>query len=801
MSVVQGADAAPAWQMIFAALMAILLPETIALAAFSSMGVASDIAEQTAKDTADLAGNGMAAASALVLAIAFVIDTHRRPIYIKAPVALISACSLLATCALKYISYPWLGGFLCFGFAVACIAYLRLCHFLPVAVRGQEFFSAVAMSFVLAAFLLISAWIGWQGITDSAWSLSTRGRLAINNGAVYSYLLGNESWDYQSYCGINGTNISLPTTLTANQVAGIESACQKSETVWFLQWSAPCAMGICNSIAAAVCWVFSQASASLEFETESDAQHVKKVLKLCTSLIVLMLGMMYSAQYVSGADVTVSSALLALGAGSTSAILLFMLLEFGFDRLQQSALQDSLAKSLVWIVKSDWMKALVVGGLNVFVPILAFLDRIRQQVRKRTDLALRDDRDPFTKEGRQIVDEMSKWAWCNIFLKIDLLGELFVSLIVGMKLTNVFFSWLNETLASAGLSFVLLSALVLGVALVMFLCPIVPGSAVYLFAGVIFGAQSQLDGSVGFAMGVITASALSSLTKMIACCLQYGLGYMMGQSVKVQQFVGVDKVPTRAMEKILKQNGVKIDKVAILVAGPDWPTSVLCGILRLNVPQMLLGTMPVILVSIVPQVLVGALLTLEEGGSGIMGMVSSFVTLAAAVAQALAMFFFSYRIMKVIDEDGEALARPRTEHEAVAELTRREAAYVDALRHASEWQRMSWGQKLVVFLSALNLLLAGFVLAADYSVSEKFCFRSFSITSKINSDIELGGLGGNVLNLIMVAGWGALSIAFTGFVLHVLASKWLGRIARSQLRSDSADHANTIGKPFRRDTE
>ena len=39
------------------------------------------------------------------------------------------------------------------------------------------------------------------------------------------------------------------------------------------------------------------------------------------------------------------------------------------------------------------------------------------------------------------------------------------------------------------------------------------------------------------------------------------------------RFVGVDKVPTRAMEQILKQNGLKIDKVAILVAGPDWPTS------------------------------------------------------------------------------------------------------------------------------------------------------------------------------------------------------------------------------------
>jgi len=512
---------------------------------------------------------------------------------------------------------------------------------------------------------------------------------------------------------------------------------------------------------------------------------------------------MYSAQYVSGADVTVSSALLALGAGSMTAILLFMLLEFGFERLHQSTQEDGLTKNLVSIAKSDWMKALVIGGLNVFVPTLAVLDRLRQKIRRCTGLAPSDDTSPFTKEGRQIIGEMSKWAWCRIFLKIVVLGEIFVSLIVGMKVTYVFFSWLNETLAAAELPFAVLAFLVLGVALVMFLCPIVPGSAVYLFSGVIFGAQSQLPGSVGFPLGVISASALSSLAKMMASCLQYGLGYMMGRSVKVQQFVGVDKVSIRAMEQILKQNGLKPDKVGILVAGPDWPTSVLCGILRLNIPQMLLGTTPVILVSIAPQVLVGAFQTLADGKSGIMGMVSSSVTMAAAVVQALAMFFVSYRIMKVIEEDGPTLALPRPEHEAVAELTRKEAVYTEALRNASEWTNMKCGQKFLAFTSAACLLLAGFLLSTDFILSEKFCFRSFSITSSIGAAIEVGGLNGNVANLVMFAGWLALGIAFAGFLLHVVLSKWLAHAARSHLRRDSPDQpkGSTIGRPLKRDTE
>merc|ERR1712039_668888 len=101
-------------------------------------------------------------------------------------------------------------------------------------------------------------------------------------------------------------------------------------------------------------------------------------------------------------------------------------------------------------------------------------------------------------------------------------------------------------------------------------------------------------------------------------------GYAAGQLVKVQQFVGVDKVPTRAMERVLKERGMKLGKVCILVAGPDFPTSMLCGILKLNIPQMLLGTLPVILVSIIPQVLVGALLT-RTSGSNMWSLVSTAV--------------------------------------------------------------------------------------------------------------------------------------------------------------------------------
>merc|ERR1719182_653257 len=85
------------------------------------------------------------------------------------------------------------------------------------------------------------------------------------------------------------------------------------------------------------------------------------------------------------------------------------------------------------------------------------------------------------------------------------------------------------------------------------------------------------------------------------------IGYYMGKSVKVQQLIQVDKKFTRAIEQILDTRGLNLPKVSILVGGPDWPTSVLCGILKLNLFQCCLGTLPVIFVS-APCVIAGAFL-------------------------------------------------------------------------------------------------------------------------------------------------------------------------------------------------
>merc|ERR1719327_2619027 len=173
------------------------------------------------------------------------------------------------------------------------------------------------------------------------------------------------------------------------------------------------------------------------------------------------------------------------------------------------------------------------------------------------------------------------------------------------KATYIFLSWLNTELTDTPLAVVCILVFLIGST--MFLLPPVPGLPVYIFAGILLGAKGTQTPAVGFWGGIAIASFLSLFTKLCACVGQYMIGYFLGRSVKVQQLIGVDKVPTRAIEKVLKSRGLNPGKVALLVGGPDWPTSVTCGIIGVNIPQMLLGTLPVGTL-LIPCVLAGACL-------------------------------------------------------------------------------------------------------------------------------------------------------------------------------------------------
>ena len=111
MSVIHDVDATPPWQLVLTSLLLILLPEALAIALFSSIGVGATVAGFRASETMDMVGNGAACLCTLLLALAFVVDVHRRGIVVQIIMALLLAACFVATSALKFIGYPWLLAF------------------------------------------------------------------------------------------------------------------------------------------------------------------------------------------------------------------------------------------------------------------------------------------------------------------------------------------------------------------------------------------------------------------------------------------------------------------------------------------------------------------------------------------------------------------------------------------------------------------------------------------------------------------------------------------------------------------
>jgi len=260
----------------------------------------------------------------------------------------------------------------------------------------------------------------------------------------------------------------------------------------------------------------------------------------------------------------------------------------------------------------------------------------------------------------------------------------------------------------------------------MFLLPPVPGIPVYITSGIILPSQAR-NMSLGYYGGIALAVGLSVVLKLSAVAGQYSIGFFMGKSVKIQQLVAVDKVFTRAIEKILMRKGLDVGKVSVLVGGPDWPTSVLCGILRLNLFQCILGTVPVILVSS-PCVLAGAFMVgpRDKLSSSEEGTWSTLATTALAMSgmvQMLSGVLAIYFIQKVMSSSQEELQEPRPDHEAVLQLTLAEQDFNQSYAEALEWRALPKVGRVNILLSVLLMLMSLFM----FVFLSELCFEPFQV--------------------------------------------------------------------------
>jgi len=247
------------------------------------------------------------------------------------------------------------------------------------------------------------------------------------------------------------------------------------------------------------------------------------------------------------------------------------------------------------------------------IPIISYLTLsfVNQLARKALAYCSRSDTRPqgyFTEVTSNYLNRIRSWNWVKTIRDTIFWGMVYMSVAVAFtKFTNIFLAWVIDI--TKPLSLGLVTFIMLMVGLIMFLMPPIPGIPIYMASGIVLvGRGYEPMGAVGavfYTLGVVL------IMKLLACTLQQkGIGENMSQSTKVRQLVAINSGPIRAANLILSDKKVTLAKVAFLIGGPDWPTSVLCGILRLDLLPILLGTLPV-MVLITPAVLSGAFLFLN----------------------------------------------------------------------------------------------------------------------------------------------------------------------------------------------
>ena len=317
--------------------------------------------------------------------------------------------------------------------------------------------------------------------------------------------------------------------------------------------------------------------------------------------------------------------------------------------------------------------------------------------------------------GWSLLQTARAWEWGKVLTYvIYVCSFLWVFSYFG-KVTNILFNVLVTYLAP--LPFAAVIAIFVVIALVMFLIPVVPGPAVYLTSGVLLvplgkktfaggagfdpcaatdggggggGGDGSSDGGGGggddwaFWASSAVACVLSFVLKLIAHVLQQkGIGEGLRGNVSVRAMVGPNSLQMRAARYILEQPGVTAAKASLLCGGPDWPTSVICGLLKLNCCEMLIGLTPVIVFT-VPSTMLGAFMT--EPGYLDVNLDAVCLLIIALVQVGMLLVFMSHMNRVIATEraqldayetDAEVAARD-AETEAFNAVLARVGAYDDA---------------------------------------------------------------------------------------------------------------------------
>ena len=337
-----------------------------------------------------------------------------------------------------------------------------------------------------------------------------------------------------------------------------------------------------------------------------------------------------------------------------------------------------------------------------------------------------------------------------------IIGLLIQSLMVLItKFTYLFLAWLKVKVKLMSLGAVTVIMLLVGI--LIFLFPPIPGVPIYFTAGIILVAAGE--STFGTPVAILYTCAISLILKLLACTVQQKcIGTPLRRSVKIRQTVGMNSTLIRTMKLVLSKPGISAAKAAILVGCPDWPTSVLCGILDLPLLPILFGTLPVIFI-IIPTVLSGSFVYLAEdyewaGTASAISMSLTGLTILALPAITL------FHIEKAMEDEKEELASmPYDEEVILADENEKQKRRVHL--EVTKWSTLGNFWRLLLILGSASMSFSCYLVLG----TGQKCFEKFTLRDSIEKE-----LGGKPMNLFKKRGFIGESVSQINLVRFLSSS-------------------------------
>ena len=503
-----------------------------------------------------------------------------------------------------------------------------------------------------------------------------------------------------------------------------------------------------------------------------QTKNIKKagaMAKVFTILILIGFAGMWTAGSIAGSSLAMSNMVMTFSFAFLICSVVSIAGTVGFKNAHGEFLNSKLAKRIAGVMASDWAKAMLCFTFPVYMLVLilsvlnqfcrVYLTPCTNKLLNANDRLTGWRKNWTTMAVKRQLLVIGSWEWTSVLKKVQFIGIMYFSfsVIVG-KITYIALSELNVLLQAYPLWLVTIVFFLVG--LTMFLNPAIPGVPVYLIGGVLLVGSAEVW--FGFWLGIAYTCLVCFFIKLTAVAMQQKFfGEKLGTKVWVRQIVGVNSISIRAIKIILEKPGMGIAKVSILCGGPDWPTSVLTGILKLSLIQMQIGTLPIIGL-VAPCVFAGAF-QLKAGVNVLYSSLSTVALGVASASQSLALLAAMYFVDKTVSSRRAELEQiPDDEEVKIAD--ERSATRKRIIREATKWG----SAPLIVKFLLISGALASNIHCLIFGFQSSRCFRDYAIT-----DTVANALDGDVMNIVKgTFGWGVIGLVGYNMLTYCLIGSW-----------------------------